>query len=312
MRVYAAYYNDEVRKLSSSGGMFSLIGSQFDIVYGIAMVNNCYGCEFFRVDLSAEESIEPLRGSKYIQAKPGDTYKNVKVDLEEGKKVLFTGTGCQINGLYHFLQKEYDNLVLLDVICHGVPSQMLWKEYVLYQENKHGKLNSINFRCKDKSWEDFGMKDNQFFISKNSDPYMQMFLRNYSLRPSCFECHAKYYKKADISLGDFWGIEDVAPEMYDEMGVSLVIARTEKGQKIFEAIKGELKYKEVSYEDGVRRNPPEYKSVVRPEQRDTFYSDMNKMPFEKLVQKYIEGPLWKKAGRKIKHIVKNLSGGGDR
>ncbi len=237
MKTYAAYYDNDIRLSSSSGGIFSLLASRFDIIYGVAMTEDCYGCSFIR----REGDIAPLRGSKYFQAKVGDTFKNVKKDLNNGKRVLFSGTGCQINGLFMFLGRTYPNLFLLDIICHGVPSPKLWREYVEYQEKKYGKLERVNFRCKDDGWQDFGMKENvkgtKLYISKDVDFFMRMFLRNHCLRPSCYDCHAKSFKKSDMTIADFWGIESVAPEMNDGKGTSLVIIRTDKGQELFEEIK---------------------------------------------------------------------------
>lgn len=310
MKTYAAIYNNnEIRENSSSGGIFSALAEKFDVVYGVAMTDDCYGAEMIRV----EGDISPLRGSKYFQAKVGDAFKQVRKDLIDGKKVLFSGTGCQINGLTMFLGKEYPNLFLLDIICHGTPSPKLWREYVAYQEKKHGKLESVNFRCKDDSWIDFGMKENQLYISKDTDSFMRMFLRNYCLRPACYECHAKRYKKSDMTIADFWGIENVAPEMNDGRGTSLVITRTEKGQELFDSIKNELKWKEVSYEEGVKGNPSEYKSVARPQQRDTFFTDIEKLPFEEMEKKYaadIKVSLPRKVMRKIKRTIKKILGGG--
>ena len=310
MKTYAAIYNNnEIRENSSSGGIFSALADKFDVVYGVAMTDDCYGAEMIRV----EGDISPLRGSKYFQAKVGDAFKQVKKDLEEGRKVLFSGTGCQINGLSMFLGKEYPNLFLLDIICHGTPSPKLWREYAKYQEKKHGKLESVNFRCKDDSWIDFGMKENQLYISKNRDSFMRMFLRNYCLRPACYECHAKYYKKSDMTIADFWGIENVAPEMNDGRGTSLVITRTENGQELFESIKSELKWKEVSYEEGVKGNPSEYSSVARPHQRDTFFADLEKLPFEEMEKKYaadIKVSFPRKAVRKIKRTINKILRGG--
>lgn len=310
MKTYAAIYNNnEIRENSSSGGIFSALAENLDVVYGVAMTEDCYGAEMIRV----EGDISPLRGSKYFQAKVADTFKQVKKDLEEGRKVLFSGTGCQINGLTMFLGKEYPNLFLLDIICHGTPSPKLWREYAKYQEKKHGKLESVNFRCKDDSWVDFGMKENQLYISKDTDSFMRMFLRNYCLRPACYECHAKHYKKSDMTIADFWGIENVAPEMNDGRGTSLVITRTENGQELFEIIKKELKWKEVSYEEGVKGNPSEYKSVPRPQLRDTFFNDLEKLPFEEMEKKYaadIKVSFPRKIVRKIKRTIKGILGGG--
>ena len=306
MKTYAGIYNNnEIRENSSSGGIFSALADKFDVVYGVAMTNDCYGAEIIRV----EGDISPLRGSKYFQAKVGDTFKQVKKDLEDGRKVLFSGTGCQINGLTMLLGKEYPNLFLLDIICHGTPSPKLWREYAKYQEKKHGKLESVNFRCKDDSWIDFGIKENQIYISKDTDPFMCMFLRNYCLRPACYDCHAKHYKKSDMTIADFWGIENVAPEMNDGRGTSLVITRTEKGQELFDSIKSELKWKEVSYEDGVKGNPSEYSSVARPQQRETFFEDLDQLPFEEMEKKYaadIKVSLARKVMRKIKRTIKKI------
>lgn len=307
MKTYAAIYkNNEIRENSSSGGIFSALADKFDVVYGVAMTKDCYGAEMIRV----EGNISPLRGSKYFQAKVGDAFKRVKKDLEDGRKVLFSGTGCQINGLSMFLGKEYSNLFLLDIICHGTPSPKLWREYVKYQERKHGKLKSVNFRCKKEDWSNFGMKENQLYISKDEDSFMRMFLRDYCLRPACYECHAKNYKKSDITIADFWGINNVAPEMNDGRGTSLVIVRTDKGDRLFENIKNELRWKEVSYEEGVRSNSSEYKSVSRPQQRNTFYQDLSTLSFSEMDKKYIGEPLWKKVGRRVKRTIKKILRGG--
>ena len=309
MNTYAAFYPNEVRMESSSGGIFSLIAKQYDVVYGVAMDDDCHSCHFIRV----QDDIEKLRGSKYFQAVVGDTFKSVKTDLEDGRRVLFSGTGCQINGLSCFLGKDYPNLFLLDVVCHGVPSPKLWREYASFQESKYGKLQSVDFRCKDHGWVDFGMKENKLYISKDTDSFMRMFLRNYCLRPSCYECHAKNYKKADMTIADFWGIENVAPEMNDGNGTSLVICRTEKGNKLFDQIKYELQYREVSYEDGVRENPSEYSSVSHPKERDAFFDDLDKLSFEDMEKKYaadIKKPLYRRILSKGKRILKKILRGG--
>ena len=303
MNTYAAYYDNEIRMRSSSGGVFSLIASHFDVVYGVALSADCYNCEFVR----SENDLSAVRGSKYLQARVGDTFKNVKSDLIAGKKVLFSGTGCQVNGLSLFLGKEYPNLFLLDVICHGVPSPKLWKKYVIYQEKKYGKVESVNFRCKDDSWKNFGMRENKLYIPRTQDPFMVFFLGNLSLRPSCYMCHAKSYRKADMTIGDFWGIEKTAPEMDDGRGTSIIITRTEKGQELFDSVKSDMKWKEVAYEEGVRHNVSEYSSVDKPEIREQFFRNVNSMSFRRLCNKYIYGPLWRRVGRKIKHRMLDSS-----
>lgn len=324
VEVYACYNtNKEVRLSSSSGAVFSLLADyileQQGIIYGVKMSEDCYSAEFTRV--SDSERLAKLRGSKYLQAKVGNTYKQVKEDLLADKLVLFSGTGCQVNGLKAFLGKEYSNLLCVDVICHGAPSPALWRKYAEHQEQKIcGKLKGINFRCKDDSWTDYGMKEvldgipqedqKKIYVSKDKDPYMTMFLRDYCLRPSCYECTAKNVKKADLTIADFWGINDVAPEMNDGNGTSLILIRTDKGMKAFETISSKLRLKEVAYEDGVKSNPAEYKSCRRPPQRDTFFKDMEVMEFEELEKKYaspIKVTFKSKVKRKMKNIIKELS-----
>lgn len=323
LEVYACYNTDKgVRLSSSSGAVFSSLAEyvleQQGIVYGVAMSTDCYSAEF--ISVTSKEHLTKLRGSKYLQAKVGNTYKSLKADLMSGKLVLFSGTGCQVNGLKSFLGKEYENLICVDVICHGAPSPTLWRKYVTYQEQKNGgKLKGINFRCKDDSWTDFGMKEicenipgdetKKLYISKDKDAYMQMFLRNYCLRPSCYECTAKKVKMSDLTIADFWGINDVARDMNDGMGTSLVLIRTEKGKDIFEKISSSMKRKEVSYKDGVRGNPAEYKSCARPMQRNTFFDDMQRMSFEELKQKYaapIKLSFVTKVKRKAKKAIKKV------
>ena len=332
IRVYAGYnINKNMRLSSSSGAVFSLLAknilSHRGAVYGVKMSDDCYSAEFTRVTDVAE--LAWLRGSKYLQAKVGNSYKKVKDDLLAGRVVLFSGTGCQVNGLKIFLGKEYDNLLCVDVICHGAPSPALWKKYAEYQEKKNGgKLKGINFRCKDESWTDFGMKEvlaeipqgeaKQLYISKDKDPYMQMFLRDYCLRPSCYDCVAKNVKMADLTIADFWGINNVAPEMNDGNGTSLILIRTDKGMRELESISSKLKLKEVAYEDGVRSNPAEYRSCRRPPERDTFFYDMEFMKFEELEKKYASSTkvtFKSKVKRKIKNTIKSalrVIGGGQR
>lgn len=298
MKTYAAYYDDKVRIYSSSGGLFSLMASYFDVTYGVAMSQDCYECRFVRI----EDDIKALRGSKYFQAKMGDTLKKVKQDLDLGKRVLFSGTACQIEGVLAFLGKKYSNLFLLDIVCHGVPSAKLWKIYAQFQEKKIGKLKTVSFRDKKEGWVDFCMRENNHFISMHVDSFMQMFLRNYCLRPSCYECRVKCRKSSDITIGDFWGIQEIVPEMDDNKGVSLVIVRTDEGEKLFEQMKKRLVYTEVSYEDGVRNNFAEYRSVDKPILRNEFYNDLDKLSFDDMEKKYASSkivPLWEKFRLKV-------------
>ena len=293
---WAALSLDErVRNQSSSGGLFHEFSrsvlEEKGVVYGVAMSHDNRVAEYYRV--SDYNELDKLLGSKYLQAKMGDVFLDVKDDLENGAVVLFSGTGCTINGLKLFLGHEYENLYCVDVICHGTPSPLIWKKYIEYLEKENNsKLLSVNFRCKDNGWERFGVffkytHSHFSFSPASDDPYIQMFLRNLSLRPSCFECQAKTIRLSDITLGDFWGIDKVAPDMNDGKGTSLVILRTNKGRELFGKISGMITVKEVNYHDAIRENLAEYKSVPRTKEREMFFADSNSMSFEKLANKYI-------------------------
>lgn len=304
MKAYAAYYDHEIRMDSSSGGIFSLIAGEFEVIYGAALTEDCHDGELRRM----KGDFSPLRGSKYFQVKVGDTFRQAKNDLEEGRTVLFTGTGCQINGLKKYLQKDYSNLLTVDVICHGVPSQKLWDAYARYREKQFGrKLKKVNFRCKDGGVSSSCIRKHQVYTSKYSDPYMQMFLQDYSLRPSCYQCYAKKMKLSDLSIGDFWGIESVAPEINDGMGISLVVIRTEKGKALFEKLKPYLRYAEVDYEACIQFNPAENQSVDRPRERDTIFVDLCRISFRKLCKMYgipLQNPTIENAKRSLQNVLR--------
>ncbi len=303
LSAYAAYYDNTVREASSSGGVFSLLAEQFDVVYGVAMTEDCYAAVFVR---SERGDVSSMRGSKYLQARLGDTFKAVKDDLVSDKTVLFTGTPCQINGLKSFLEKDFPHLYCVDVICHGVPSPALFKKYLTHMEARYGKkVGCINFRCKDHGRKRLGIKRNELFTPADENPYMQMFLRDYCLRPSCYACKAKHHKLSDMTIADFWGIEHVAPEMNDGRGTSLIIIRTPRGKDIFEKIRGKLKSLKVSYEEAVKNNPSECRSAKSPAQRETFFKDMAAMDFAQLCARYVppSKPSFKK---RIKRQLRRL------
>lgn len=313
---YAAYaINDKLRMNSSSGAIFSILAEYIlrkgGVVYGVTMSKDCKSGEFIRV--TDKVNLSKLRGSKYLQAKVDRTYQKVKLDLESRKVVFFTGTGCQVNGLKLFLGKSYDNLLCVDFICHGVPSPGLWRKYVeSIEKHNNAQLVNVNFRCKDRSWFDFGMKKidskhKAIYVSKDRDPYMLMFLRDYCLRPACYECVAKNYKSADLTLADFWGIDRVAPKLNDGKGISLVLVRTEKGKKLFKESGSDLVTKNVSYEDGVNGNRAEYSSTKRPVERDCFFNDMSNLNFQQLKAKYAVPtpiPFKNKVKKSIKKMMK--------
>ena len=320
IKTYAGYSKDlKIRLKSSSGAMFTTLADYLlansGVVYGVSMSKDCYYAEFIRV--TDADGLEKIRGSKYIQARIGNTFQMVREDLIKGRKVLFTGTGCQVNGLKKFLGKEYDNLYCMDVICHGTPSPKLWRKYLEYRERQfNSKMKYVSFRNKDRNkWDGFEVKITdqkgiEVYISRHIDPYFQFFVKNICLRPSCYECIAKRIKLSDITVADFWGIDQVAPEMNDNNGVSLIIIRNEKGQKLFDSIKSNLVVKEVNYGEAVKYNISEYKSHDRPKIREKFFNDMNRITFEKLCRKYSGEHGLKKAKNLIKLILRKINRGG--
>lgn len=294
--VYAAINKDtEVRLDSTSGGIFSVLAeSAFNkngYVSG-AIYNSDYSVSHIVTNESSK--LDELRSSKYLQSKALGIFNNIKKLLEEGKNVLICATPCQIAGLYEFLGKDYDNLITLDFICIGVNSPKVFKSYINMLENEYkSKIQKIKFKNKTFGWHNFAtkiiFKNGQSYLKdRNSDPYMIGFLKNnLFVRPSCYICKFKGFpRQADISLGDFWGIESVDHYMDDNKGTSLVFINSEKGEKVFNSIRDTIQYKEFSLEDAGKRNIAIYTSIRKPENRNKFFEDFEKMEFIKLVRNY--------------------------
>lgn len=286
--------DDEYRKNSSSGGIFSLLS--LEIIKNKGVVFGAKFNEKYDVVHSFAENIEELKsfmGSKYVQSSINDCYKNARKFLEEGRIVLFSGTPCQIEGLKSFLQKDYSNLYTQDLICHGVPSPKLWRKYLeSVIEKGLGKIERINFRNKDNGWKNYNVNIKYTYGEyKNvhkKDSYMQAFLNNICLRESCYECKfKKINRNSDITLADFWGINKINPSFDDDRGTSLVILNSEKGIKLFELIKMNTLCKEVDLNEAIKYNTAMVKSVSKNENREEFFSDLDKLEFNELIKKYI-------------------------
>ena len=312
-QAYAIINKDNyVRETSSSGGCFSLIAEYIiengGVVFGATFDEN------WRVKHTWIENIEKIkmfRGSKYLQSTIGDTYKRAKEFLDKGRKVLFTGTPCQIEGLKSYLRKDYDNLYTQDIICHGVPSPKVHDKYLEYQKNKFNakKIKRIEHRNKENGWKEYNVKiefDNAIYKEEhNKDLFIQAFLRDTILRDSCYNCHFKKENRmSDITLADFWGIEQVKSSMNDNKGTSLVILNSKKGNEMFDAIKDKIKFEKVNFEDAIKYNPSMIKSANMDKKREEFFKNLNNMRFDKLVQKYTYTPnIFKRITRKFKNII---------
>lgn len=278
--LYAAInINDEVRQASSSGGVFSLLAQQ--IIQRNGVVFGARFDEHWQVMIDAAETLQDIErflGSKYVQARVGNSYKQCKVFLQSGREVLFSGTPCQISGLLHYLRKPYTNLLTCDFICHGVPSPEVWRRYL--KGIAESVPHAINFRDKKDGWKNFAIEmngnDGQIILHSSfaKDLYMRSFLNNVTLRPSCYTCAAKCGRSgSDITLADFWGIGRVNATMDDDKGTSLVIVNTLKGAKSLPLSR--TKYIQVSKEDAFRSNPAFYISAKIHPRRAYFFENLD-------------------------------------
>lgn len=286
--------NDDVRMNSSSGGIFSLLAEEIlndnGVVFGVQFD------EKFKVIHSYIDEVNDIskfRGSKYVQSEIGNSYCKVKDFLISGRKVLFTGTPCQVEGLKSYLGKEYDNLYTQDIICHGVPSPKVWEKYKEYRKKQDKEEpNKINFRDKIDGWKLFNItfKYEKFLYNKNlrEDLYLKAFLKDICLRDSCYACKFKKHNRiSDITLADFWGIENIKPHLDDDKGTSLVITNSNKGRELFEKIANKVRFEEVNLDEAIKYNLAMIKSVSKHKNREKFFKDIDKMEFDKLMKKYI-------------------------
>lgn len=266
--IYAAYsVEEEIRRESSSGGIFTecacWILQQKGVVYGAEYNENFQVQHCF---VENKENLKKLRGAKYAESDLGEIFSDILERLKNGQKVLFSGTPCQVAGLKSFLGKEYDDLYCIDFVCHGVSSPMAWEEYVRYrsEQDNSGKMpQAINLRAKDTGWSKYQYSN--IFEYKNGKKhsvlsadslYMKLFVGDYISRLSCSNCQFKGYSRvSDITLGDFWGIWDIDLEMDDNRGTSVVFVQSPKGESLWSAIGGTIKYKEMLPEQASRQNP---------------------------------------------------------
>lgn len=297
---YAAYNkNDVIRRESSSGGLFTLIAEHVidngGVVFGAVFNENF---NVLHVAAECKEDLSKMRCSKYVQSKIGDTYKQAEDLLKQGRRVLFTGTPCQISGLKSYLGREYDNLMCQDIICHGVPSPMVWQKYVAFREKKAAAtVNAASFRSKINGWKDFSLSmihENgvEYSDTINRDMYLVAFNKNLYLRPSCYSCVFKTeQREADITLADFWGIQNVVPEMDDDKGTSLLIIHSEKGHRVFDEIKDKVISLQVEIKDAAKYNPAMMKSMAVHPYRKDFFAALNSSEFDTLINKYCKDKL---------------------
>lgn len=258
-RKYTAYMvksNDaSIVAKSSSGGAFSLLAdnvlNEGGVVWGAR-----YNFEKERLEHCSTDdcSLDELRKSKYIESYMGDSFSKVRKQLQEGRKVMFVGTPCQVEGLTTFLSArkvDTNNLLLVRFVCHGVPSNKFFTEYKHYEETKRGsKMICFDFRPKTRGWRN---SDWQMWFANGHEEhnpyyyyyYYYYFQLNNLLRSSCYSCHRVFHEKADITIADFWGIHTYRPENKDQEGISVALTHTQKGQNAISKIKGECSIEEI-------------------------------------------------------------------
>lgn len=302
--------NEKIRLSSSSGGVFTNICEYVinngGVVFGAAFNKN-FAVE--HMEANTIEECEKFRGSKYVQSKIGETYKNAKKYLDERRLVLFSGTPCQIKGLNLFLRRKYDNLIALDIVCHGVPSPLVFDIYKTNLKKEYNSdIENITFRDKSNGWANYRYKIN-FKNGKKQDKvhredvYSNGFLSDLYLRPSCYECKAKnFISGSDVTLADYWGIQDKHPEFDDDKGVSLVLVHSKKGQEILNHISSNIDRIKTDLAYSISCNPSAVKPVIYNKNREKFFNELNKTNLNELIEKYTKVSMIKKVVLKVRSI----------
>ena len=328
--VFGGYsLNEDIRFESTSGGAFSeIVNSYCDENY-VIFGAEANGLEVSHSFITDKNELGRFRKSKYSQSKIGTAYKDAKRFMKEGKKVLFSGTPCQIAGLKAFLgTTNQDNLLTVEVVCEGVPSPLYVRKLDKHIEKKYGaKIKSLDYRYTGKSWLSKGLWDfEQMFIRLlkiNSiqngggkwdfqqmqiitedmktqlkkdrwfNPFWSIWLKHLMSRPSCYECpFTNSERVADITLGDLWGVHIYCPELYgNNGGASLVIGNTEKGKKVIEKATKNMYGHELQFEDALKYQGPMRKHIPDNPRRDEFMADLRSdMDYQQLTKKWADKP----------------------
>ena len=316
---YAARSTDEEVLASSTSGGLSYEIARHVIRQGGVVFGAVYG-KGNVVEHKMIESIDELKaiqGSKYVQSDINQTFSQVKKLLSDDRMVLFTGTPCQIEGLLSFIG-DNGNLITQDIICHGVPSPLLWEKYL--KETGYSTAESITFRGKDNG---IGWENRPIFVTKTrnrvtkepfeNNAFSYFFSQNYSLRSICYECPFKTgNKKADITCADLWGISEILHDYnQDDKGMSLVITNTPKGKELFDKLceSKTIIARPVSYDAAISHNMMMLRSVKKPERREEFFKDMSIMTFKKAYKKFRpKEPLILKIKKKLYPIKQAILG----
>jgi coenzyme F420-reducing hydrogenase beta subunit len=300
--VYGVYHkDDEIRVSSTSGGAFWGLAEGFvktdGYVSGAIFHDHFHVRHYLTNDL---EELKKIKGSKYVQSDCRGIYRQIKKILMSGGKVMATGLPCQIAALHQYLGKEYENLITVDLICHSVPSPMVFERYISYLEDKYGSTVA-KYHPKNKEyggWHKYAFKatfENGKVYHKNGydDKYVKAFVGsdNICARPSCFECPFKNVPQpSDITIGDFWGIDKIDPSFDSPKGVSKIVVNSAKGAMYFDGLNS-FESRQYDVDVSIYNNPPSYtmlRAVNRPDaqRRSSFMKDVKEIPFDKCISKY--------------------------
>ena len=293
----AEHKNLEIVFDSTSGGLFSALAEKMYRQHGFV------GGAVFNEDLSVSHFISSdkkdlyrLRSSKYLQSNAEGFYKEVRCLLDKGEQVLICGTPCQMAAMRAFLGKDYDNLIIVDFICRGVNSPKIWQKYLKSFEERYGSpVVYAKAKSKEYGWRNLTQKvrlqdGREFFETGDVSNFTRGYLRtNAYCRPSCYECHFKGFPRiADITLADFWGIEKYNKDLEKNLGTSLVMVNSKKGQAYFQEIKTKINSINMPFETILAGNPALVEPLGAPlVSRKDFFCDVDNMTFTELADKYI-------------------------
>lgn len=305
--------DNEVLEHSTSGGFFTPLAKYVieknGIVYGVGYDNNL---KVIHKEITTKSEIAELVGSKYVQSYLGESFGDIKEQLTEGRLVLFSGTPCQVNGLKNYLRREYDNLITMDLICHGTPSPKLWDLYKEYQEIKYkSKIKEAYFRNKTYGYHSGTMKlvfenNKEYFGSARVDYMLKSFFKEISSRPSCYDCKFKTRNHcSDFTVFDCWDISRVVPGVEDDnKGYTNLFINTQKGSELMNSFKDELIIYDSDIEKVIKYDGPMVEKCAIPHKdRAIFYKNLNEYGLKKSISKHIPVSLSDRLIEKSKSLI---------
>lgn len=328
--VYVAISQDTDISKSASGGVFSSFAKAIiqsgGVVYGSAMLYENEKLHVKHIKVTSESDLHHLKGSKYVYSSLQGVFSDVLTTLNTGKTVLFSGTPCQVAGLKGFLQKDYSNLYTIDLICHGVPSEQLFQQYISFEEKKNKtKITNLKFRDKSQGWKLYASMtfDNNKTIhfEPEESSYYQLFFNSYTYRENCYSCpYASEHRPGDITIGDYWCIELVHPsllvenggELNHEKGVSCMIINNNKGTELLSIHGFNIKVWASSYEYASKYNRQLTSPSLLKKERETAlrlarrnYRSLDTWYKKKLIPIKINRKIRSLIPRPIKDFLKN-------